>query len=123
MSLRAFTFALALGGAALAGPPAAAGNEAVLGSWSCVAQSSEGELGSTWLIREDAGTLVVDVEIEMTKQRAQEVRLEGQKLSMKVSYQTVPYDVVVTFDRDAFEGTWSGNGATGPLRGKRATAP
>jgi hypothetical protein len=94
----------------------------IVGHWSCLAQSPEGELYSEWFIKEEGGTLVVEVEIERIKRPAREVRSDGRTLTMKVDYQATPYDVSVTFDGDAFQGTWTGEGREGPLRGQRMTA-
>jgi hypothetical protein len=117
------TAALAfLGMLAVSSPPATAGNESVLGKWNCTAQSPNGELPSVWTIREDGGALAVDVELDGTAHAAEEVRLDGHTLTMRITYQSVGYDITVTFDGDTFAGSWSGQGAQGSLKGKRATA-
>ena len=113
-SMVAAFLALALVGSAARATPAE-----VVGRWSCVAQSSEGELSSAWVIKENAGALVVEVEIDGSTQAAQEVKLAGQVLTMKVSYQSALYEVTATFNGDTVEGTWSGAGRQGPVRGKR----
>jgi hypothetical protein len=115
----AFAF---LGLLAVPAAPASAGNESVLGKWNCTAQSPNGELPSIWQIKEDGGALVVEVELEGTAHPAEEVRLDGRTLTMRITYQSVGYDITVTFDGDSFAGSWSGQGAQGSLKGKRATA-
>jgi hypothetical protein len=102
--------------------PAAAGHESVVGKWNCTAQSPDGELPSVWVIREDGDALVVEVEMDATPRPAEDVRLDGRTLTMRVIYQSVGYDVSVTFDGDTFAGRWTGNGGEGSLKGKRATA-
>ena len=113
------TFAVALVALSLLVPVANAGNEAVLGKWNCAAQSSEGELPSVWLIKETAGAVVVDVEINGIARPAQDVKLEGRTLTMKVTYESVSYGVSVVFEGDALEGTWTGDGRQGAIKGKR----
>ena len=113
------TFAVALVALSLLVPVADAGNEAILGKWSCAAQSSEGELPSVWLIKETAGAVVVDVEINGIARPAQDVKLEGRTLTMKVTYESVSYGVSVVFEGDVLEGTWTGDGRQGAIKGKR----
>ena len=100
-------------------PAAHAGNEALLGKWNCAAQSSDGDLPSVWIIKESAGVVVVDVEIDGTTRAAQDVKVAGKTLTMKVGYQSVSYDVSVVFDGDTVAGTWAGDGRQGPIKGKR----
>ena len=102
--------------------PAGAGNESVLGKWNCTAQSPNGELPSVWVIREEGGALVVEVELDGTPHPAEDVRLDGHSLTMRVTYQSAGYDISVTFDGDTFAGSWSGSGSQGSLKGKRASA-
>jgi hypothetical protein len=104
---------------ALHAPAVRAANADVLGRWSCVAQSPEGELPSVWVIKESAGALVVEVEIDGVRHAVQDVKVTGRVLSMKVPYQSTLYDVAATFDGDTLQGTWSGDGRQGPVRGKR----
>jgi hypothetical protein len=99
---------------------ASAGNEAILGSWTCTAETPEGEMPSTWVIKEDGGALAVEIDLHGAKQPASVVGLEGQKLSLKIDFQGAVYDLVVTFTGDTFEGTWAGSGSQGTLKGKRA---
>jgi hypothetical protein len=99
--------------------PAPAVDSAVLGRWSCVAQSPEGELPADWVIQEAAGAVLVDVEIGGVSRPAKDVKLEGRTLTMKVTYESVPYDVSVVFDGETLSGTWSGDGRQGAVRGKR----
>jgi hypothetical protein len=101
--------------------PARAADDAVLGKWNCVAESSEGTVASVWHIKETGGALQVDIEIETVNHPGQQVELEGRTLTLAVEYQSVLYDLSVTFDGDAFAGTWSGNGLQGPLKGRRAS--
>ena len=113
-------FAAAFVALSLLVPAAKAGNEAILGKWNCAAQSSEGELPTVWVITEKAGAVVVEVESDGITRPAQDVKLDGRTLTMKVTYQTVPYDVSVLFEGDTLAGTWTGDGRQGPIKGKRA---
>ena len=122
MKLSRSSLALALLSLALPTTGVRAGQEQVLGKWECIAQSPEGELASVWSIQAKADALVVEVEIEMIKRPAQEVELKGPTLTMKVPYQSVAFDVSVTFDGDTFAGTWTGDGRQGQLKGKRVPA-
>jgi hypothetical protein len=100
-------------------PLANAGNEALVGKWACTAQTPDGELPSVWVITEKAGAVSVDVEIGGSTGPAADVKVAGAILSMKVTFQSVAYDVSVTFTGDTFAGTWSGDGRQGALKGKR----
>ena len=100
-------------------PAANAGNDAILGKWSCAASSSEGELPSAWVITEKAGAVMVDVEINGIARPAQDVKIDGRTLTMKVTYEAVSYDVSVVFEGDTLAGTWTGEGRQGPIKGKR----
>jgi hypothetical protein len=119
MSLWRPPFAAAFVALSLLVPAANAGNEAFLGKWNCVAVSPEGELPSVWVVTESAGVVAVAVEIEGSARPVQDVKLDGRNLTMKVTYQSVSYDVSVAFEGDTLAGTWTGEGQQGPIRGKR----
>ena len=50
---------------------------------------------------------------------AQDVKLDGPTLTMKVTYESVSYGVSVLFEGDTLAGTWTGDGRQGPIKGKR----
>ncbi|HVQ29407.1 MAG TPA: hypothetical protein VMV21_07510 [Vicinamibacteria bacterium] len=101
-------------------PAANAGNEALVGKWACLAQTPDGDLPSSWTITEKAGAIAVDVEIGRVTSPAQDVKVAGRSLTMKVTYQSATYDVSATFDGDALTGTWAGDGRQGAIKGKRS---
>ena len=119
MSMSRRPLAAALVALSLLVPAAHAGNEALLGKWNCAAQSSEGDLPSVWIIKETAGVVAVDVDIDGNTSPARDVKVAGQTLTMKVSYQSGSYAVSVVFEGDTLAGTWAGDGRQGPIKGKR----
>lgn len=120
MSLCRWSLAVAFVGLSLIVPGANAGNEALVGKWECLAASSEGDLPAVWVITESAGAVAVEVEIGGIARPARDVKVDGRTLTMKVTYQSVEYEVKATFEGDALTGTWAGDGRQGSVKGKRS---
>ena len=60
-----------------------------------------------------------DVEVAATKQAVSGEKLDGNVLTMKVSYDFGLYDVLAKVDGDSLAGTWQGGGYSGALKGTR----
>jgi len=105
---------------ALAAPLVLAGDAPkVVGTWDAVAVTPEGDMPAVLVIAEKEGTLEAEMDIGGMKREISDEKLEGAVFTMTVMYDGVPYDVELTVDGDAMEGTYTGSAASGALTAKR----
>ena len=90
----------------------------VVGTRDAVAVTPQGEPRS-YTVKIVDGQPKCDVEVAATKQAVSEEKLDGNVLTMKVSYEFGLYDVLAKVDGDSMEGTWQGGGYSGALKGTR----
>ncbi len=51
---------------------------------------------------------------------AKDLKIEGNKVHLRVPYQGEDYDIDLQLKGDSLVGTWSGNGESGDTKGQRA---
>lgn len=107
--------------ALLALAPLATGDDApkIAGTWDAVAATPQGNLPVVLTITILEGKPSCEVLVAAVKQTVSEEKLEADVLTMKVSYETDLYDVIVKASGDGIEGTWQGSGYSGTLTGTR----
>jgi hypothetical protein len=98
---------------------AAAETPKLAGTWDAVAVTPQGELPVVVTIKIVAGQPKCDVEAAGVKQSVSEEKLDGEVLTMKVSYEFGVYDVTAKASGDTLDGTWQGGGYSGALKGTR----
>jgi hypothetical protein len=104
---------------ALAPLVSAADAPKAIGTWDLVATTPQGDLPVVITVKLVAGQPKCDVEVAAAKQTVSEEKLEGNVLTMKVSYELGVYDVLAKVDGDSMDGTWQGAGYSGALKGTR----
>ena len=90
-----------------------------VGTWDAVASTPNGDLPSVLVIKEVAGALKAEMELDGVSRIITDEKLEGDVFRMKVQYDGGVYDVEAKIAVDALEGTWQGSGASGTLKAKR----
>ncbi len=90
-----------------------------VGTWDAVATTPQGDLPVVITVKIVDGQAKCDVEVAATKQAVSGEKLDGNVLTMKVSYDFGLYDVLAKVDGDSLAGTWQGGGYSGALKGTR----
>ena len=90
-----------------------------VGTWDAVASTPNGDLPSVLVIKEVAGALKAEMELDGVSRIITDEKLEGDVFRMKVQYDGGVYDVEAKIAGDTLEGTWQGGGYSGTLKAKR----
>ena len=90
-----------------------------VGTWDAVASTPNGDMPSVLVIKQVAGALKAEMELDGVSRIITDEKLEGDVFRMKVQYDGGVYDVEAKIAGDALEGTWQGSGASGTLKAKR----
>jgi hypothetical protein len=99
--------------------PAAAGDDAALGTWDLVAQTPQGEMTAVLTLAKAEGALKAEIELGGVPRTVRNEKVTDGVLTMQVMYDGTYYDVEAKLDGDTMEGTWSGGGNSGTLKATR----
>ncbi len=115
------SIALALALAAAVSFAAAASQNPVVGRWDCVASiPGGGESKWTLTVKEDNGKLAGSVLGEEGEMPLDNPKFDNGVLSFSVNIESVTYNVQLKVQDAKLEGSWTGGGDTGSLRGSKA---
>lgn len=110
---------LSIGVLALGGAPASAADVQAVGTWDMVAETPNGPMPSTVLIKLVDGKVKAEVDLGGMKREVSGESLEGDVFKMKVMYDAVLYVVETRISGDTMTGTWDGGGNSGTLKATR----
>jgi hypothetical protein len=93
------------------------------GTWKMQSESPDGE-AVPWTLtlskKEASWEAVVGGTPDAKSLPASDVKVSGNKVHFRTTYQGDPYDIDLTFESGRLTGTWTGQNGTGKTTGKRS---
>ncbi len=96
-------------------------NEQLTGKWNMVSTTPDGnDIAWTLSITYKDGNYSAMIGGDQGETTANDFRVEGSKVHMRVPYRGEEYDIDLSLKEDKLVGTWSGNGDSGTTKGEKA---
>lgn len=106
----------------LTSPISAQESGSLAGNWKMVSSTSDGtEVPWTLTIHYKDGNYSASVATDQGEQEPKSFKVEGDTVTMQVSYQGENYEIKLKHSGEKLTGTWSGNGDSGDTKGERAS--
>jgi hypothetical protein len=93
------------------------------GNWKMVSSTSDGaEVPWTLAIHYKDGNYSASLASEEGESEPKSFKVDGDNISMRVTYQGEDYEIKLKRSGEKLTGTWSGNGDSGDTKGERASS-
>ncbi len=97
-----------------------AAEQPIVGNWDCTSTTPTGtDMKWTLTVKEQNGKLTGTAGSDEGDMPISEAKLEGGEFSFKVFVNSEPYAVKIKVDGARFQGTWTGGGETGAIKGTK----
>lgn len=93
------------------------------GQWKMVSSTPDGnDIPWTLTIRYKDGSYSASMSTEHGEEEPRDFKVDGDNVSMGVTYEGDEYEIKLKYSGDKLVGTWSGNGNSGDTKGARASS-
>ncbi len=97
-----------------------AAEQAIVGNWDCVSTTPIGtDMKWTLTVKEQDGKLTGTAGSDEGEMPISEPKLENDTFTFKVFVNSEPYQVKIKVNAGKFDGTWTGGGETGAIKGTK----
>jgi len=103
----------------LACTPAFAAGSAIAGTWNLTADTADGEMRWTMVVKDDGGKLSGTASASQGDYTLEEPRLDGNEFSFKITLEDAVYRVSMVIDGSRVSGKWNGPSDRGKISGTK----
>ena len=103
----------------LACVPGFAAGSAISGTWNLTADTADGEMRWTMVVKDDGGKLSGTASASQGDYTMEDPRLDGNEFSFKITFDGAVYRVSMVIDGSRVVGKWSGPSDGGKISGTK----